>query len=234
MAAVPLTAARSTGSVRAINRDRRPLAAAIKAWKGGLAACVAGYYKAASGDPDEVVVGRFHESVDNSAGAAGAKSADIQFFRERNLFLVDNDAVAPVVVANRENACSFLDDHTATLFAAGSGSGATVYDVTSEGVWIEFPHPASPDDAGVPRIQRGTTTLVTGTKTVTGVVLTATSRIQLTMKDPGAGALTTFIGLDAPAAGRNTGTGEFVINAIDNAKAVLATAIPTVDYLIVG
>jgi hypothetical protein len=232
MAATPLTKPRP-GSVRAINRDKRPIAA-VKVQKGGLAACVAGFYQPVSGDPDEVAVGRFYQSVDNSAGAAGDKSADIQFFRERNLMLVDNDGAAPVVVADRELPCSFLDDHTATLYSAGSGSGAIVYDVTSEGVWVEFTYPASSDDAGVPRTQKGTTTLVAGTKIVTGVVLTANSNIQLSMRDPGAGALTTFIALDAPVASRNTGTGQFVVNAIDNAKAVLATAVCTVDYLITG
>ncbi len=233
MAATPLTKFRA-GSVRAINRDTRPLAAGIKVWKGGLAACVAGFYQAASGDPAEVVVGRFYENKDNSAGGAGAKLANIQFFRERNLFLVDNDGAAPVVVANREQACSFLDDHTATLFAPGSGSGATVYDVTSEGVWIEFHHPASPDDAGVPRIQSGTSTLITGAKVVTGVVLTATSRIVVTMKDPGAGAITGMADFDVPNASRNVGAGSFLVNAIDDAKAVIATAVCTFDYLIIG
>lgn len=232
MSASPLTKERPS-SFRAINRDKRPIAAA-KVWKGGLAACVAGFYQEASGDPTEVVVGRFFETVDNSAGAAGDKSANVQFFRERRIFLVDNDTGAPVIAANREAACSFLDDHTATLFASGAGTGAIVYDVTTEGVWVELPFPSSPDDAGTPRIQKGTTTLITGTKTVTGVTLTAGSSIQLTMRDPGAGALTTFIALDAPVASRNTSTGQFVINAIDNAKAVLATAVCTVDYTIVG
>lgn len=232
MSAVPLTAPRG-GSIRAINRDKRPLAA-VKVFKGGLAACVAGYFKAASGDPTETVVGRFYETVDNSGGSAGDKSADVQFFRERNLFLVDNDSGAPVVVAGREGPCSFLDDHTATLYAAASGSGAIVYDVTSEGVWIEFPFPTSPDDAGLPRIQSGTTTLVSGTKTITGVTLTSSSRILMSVKDPGAGAITGFGALDAPVASRNTSTGQFVINAIDDSKAVITTAVCTVDYLIVG
>lgn len=233
MAASPMAKARAK-SVRAINTDKRPLTAAIKVWTNSLAACVAGYFQVASGDPAEVVVGYFTEDVDNSAGAAGAKLANIKFTRERNLFLVDNDVDAPCVVGDRETACSFLDDHTATLLTSAKGVGATIYDVTSEGVWVEFPFPSSPDDAGLPRIQKGTTTLVLGTKTVTGVVLTAGSNIQLTMRDPGAGALTTFIGFDAPVASRNTSTGQFVINAIDNAKAVLTTAICTVDYTITG
>ncbi len=104
----------------------------------------------------------------------------------------------------------------------------------TEGVWVELPYPASPDDAGVPRIQRGTTTLIAGTKSVTGNILTSTSRIFLQMKDPGAGAITGFASLDAPAADRNTGTGAFVINAIDDAKATIATAVCTVEYLIIG
>lgn len=233
MAASPLAKARP-GSVRSVNFDLRPLAAAVSVFKGGLAACVAGFYKPASGDPAEVVVGRFYENVDNSAGAAGDKSANVQFFRERNLMLVDNDGDAPVVVANREGPCSFLDDHSATLFATGKGSGATVYDVTSEGVWVEFPYPASPDDAGLPRIQSGTSTLIAGTKTITGVTLTAASRILVTMKDPGAGAITDMAGFRVPAASRNTGTGQFVVDAIDGAKAVINTAVCTFDYLIIG
>ncbi len=86
-------------------------------------------------------------------------------------------------------------------------------------------------------IQSGTATLASGTVTVAGVAITANSRIVLTMKDPGAGALTTFIALDVPAANRTVGVagaGSFVVNAIDNAKAVLTTAVCTFDYLIVG
>lgn len=222
--------------VRVVTFDKRPLAAAVKVFKGGLAACVDGFYKPASGDIGEVIVGRFYADVDNTAGIAGAKSANVQFFRERRLLLLDNDTGAPVVVANRETACSVLDDHTATLFDSSKGEAALVYDVFAEGVWVEFMFPASADDTGgpLPRIQGGTTTLVAGTKTVTGVTLTANSRILLTMKDPGAGAITGFGALDAPAASRNTSTGQFVINAIDDSKAVINTAVPTVDYLIIG
>lgn len=236
MAASPLTKARTSGSLRNVNRDKRPLQAGVKAWKGGLAAVnAAGFYGPATGAASEIVVGRFYRSVDNSAGANGDKLCDVEHFYERWVFLVDNDTVTPVTVAARERLCQILDDHTATL--AAGGSGAVVYDVTSEGVWIDI-SPASGGNAfasgAVPRVQKGTTTLIAGTKTITGVVLTADSAILLTMRDPGAGAITNFAALDAPAASRNAGTGQFVINAIDNAKAVIGTAVCTVDYLIVG
>jgi hypothetical protein len=54
------------------------------------------------------------------------------------------------------------------------------------------------------------------------------------MKDPGAGAITGMAGFDVPVASRNTSTGQFVVNAIDDSKAVIATAVCTFDYLIIG
>lgn len=221
-------------SFRTISFDRRPLAANAVVFKNSIAVCRAGYYQVATGAPDEVVVGRFTESVSNSGGAAGAKSANIDFNRERKVVLYENDTGAPLTVAMREQPCSALDDQTFTTFSTAKGAAAVLYDVTSEGVWIEFMFPASADDAGIPRIQSGRTTLVAGTKTVTGVTLTATSRIFVQTADPGAGAITGFAGYSTPDASRNVGAGSFVINAIDASKAVIATAVPTVDYLIIG
>lgn len=233
MPATPLTKARAA-SIRKLDFDKLPMQAGVKAFRRGLAACKAGYYGPATGDPTEVIVGTFYEDKDNSAGGAGAQKANVEFFRPRRLMLLDNDAAALLTVAQREQPCSVLDDHTATQFSPGAGSSAIVYDVTSEGVWVEFVFPSSPDDAGVPPIQRGTSTLVAGTKTITGVKLTANSQIFVTMKDPGAGVLTSFAGFAVPAASRNVGTGQFVINAIDDTKATLATAVCTFDYVIIG
>ena len=83
-------------------------------------------------------------------------------------------------------------------------------------------------------LQAGTGTLAAGTATISGVVLTASSRIVITMKDPGAGAITGMAGFDAPVASRDTSAGSFVVNAIDDAKATIATAVCTFDYVIVG
>lgn len=228
MPASPLTKAASRPA-KTVKEERRPLAANVKCWKGGRVAYKNGFVVVSSGASDEVATNAiFKESVDNTGGADGAKLANIEHAHERLIRLYDNDSGAPCVVAGRETPCSILDDHTVTLFTGVPGG--IIYDVTSEGVWVE--ELASSGAQPASRVQSGTTTLVAGTKTVTGVVLGTNSRIILTMKDPGAGALTTFIALDAPAGSRTTS--QFVINAIDNAKAVLATAVCTVDWLIVG
>lgn len=226
------------GSVREVTRERRPLAAGVKVFKGGLAIGITsgtsrGFYRQGVSSAIGLVVGRFTETVDNTAGADGDLSAEIHYLRERHLMLVLNDAGTAVAAADRESRCFVLDDQTVTEAENGAIAG-TVYDVTTEGVWIELGGGGGAAPSDVPEIQSGTTTLIAGTKTVTGVKLTANSRIQLTMKDPGAGAITGMGALDAPVASRNTSTGQFVINAIDDSKAVIVTAVSTVDWLIVG
>lgn len=225
---------------RRVTYDMRPLAASAKVYKGGLAMVLtsgahAGYYEEANtSDAPGVIVGKWAEDADNTGGADGALSANVEFFRERVLEGLDNDTGTAVTNAMKEQACYLLDDHTATA-ATNTQPLGVVYEVSADGktVWFEG-RQAPPEGQQFPSIQSGTTTLITGTKTVTGVTLTATSRILLTMKDPGAGAITGLGALDAPAGSRNTGTGQFVINAIDDSKAVIGTAVCTVDWLIVG
>lgn len=228
-----LSKERVNGAIRFVRRDVRPLAANVKVLQGALAVAVLGgsdrgHYKQGMPGAGLVAVGRFTETVDNTGGAVGAKSAEIEFFRDRTLFLLKNDAGTAVVAADRESACYVLDDQTVTGAGNGNSRGGTVYDVTTEGVWVEIDAERSPD------IQTGTSTLVAGTVTISGVKLTSGSRILLTMKDPGAGAITGFADLDAPAANRNVGAGSFVVNAIDAAKATIATAVCTFDWMIVS
>lgn len=220
-------------SIKVVNREKRPLAANAKVFKNGLACALIGganrgFCKQAATLDVGIIVGRFAEAVDNTGGANGDKSADVIFSRERTMQLFVNDTGTALVAADRESLCQTLDDQTVTGAASGPTAGI-VYDVTTEGVWVEVDKADRPQ-----RIQRGTATLAAGTVTITGVILTTTSSIELTMRDPGAGALTTFIALDAPVASRNATTGQFVVNAIDNAKATLATAVCTFDWVIVG
>lgn len=223
------------GSIRTVKRDKRPVAAGAKGYKGGLAEVILsganrGYYKQGDATIVGKNVGRFSADFDNTSGANGDISVEIDFEFERTITLWANDAGTAVVVGDRESACYVLDDQTVTG-AVSLSVGGSVYDVTSEGVWVEA---RSAGAAGTPRIQKGTSTLIAGTKTVTGVSLTSTSVILLTMRDPGAGAITGLGAFDAPVASRNTSTGQFVVNAIDDSKALISSAVCTFDYVIVG
>lgn len=236
MAASPLTKAR-LGARRIIKRDVRPLAAAAKVFRGSLigawlSGAKTGFYDAMQAG-DMVAVGIARGDVDNTAGANGDLSIEIDFITDRWVQLFDNDGTVAVVVGDREALCYGLDDHTVTGTAAGNGAAGVVYDVTSEGVWVQLRAAAPQNQSDPPRIQSGTSTLVAGTKSISAT-LTATSRIFITMKDPGAGAITGFAGFDTPVASRNVGAGTFVVNAIDDSKATIAAAVSTFDWLVIG
>lgn len=126
-------------SERVLNRDKRPVAAGVKCIKGGLAQMSAtGFIKPATSTVGDPVVGYFYETVDNSAGGAGAKLVDVHYFRERVVRLYANDTGTPVTVAKRERGVSILDDQTVTsAVTPAAGDGMRCYDVTSEGVWVE-------------------------------------------------------------------------------------------------
>lgn len=224
---------------RRVTYDLRPLAAAAKVFRGGLAMVItsganAGFYTEGNTTDVGTVVGKWEEDVDNTSGGNGALKANIQFFHERVLEGLDNDTGTPVTNAMKEQACYLLDDHTVTGAANATPAGV-VYEVSADGkvVWVEGGH-SPPEVQQAPPIQTGTTTLVAGTKTITGVTLTANSRILMFMKDPGAGAITGLGSFDTPAASRNTSTGQFVVNAIDDSKAVITTAVCALDWMIVG
>lgn len=82
-------------------------------------------------------------------------------------------------------------------------------------------------------IRKGTGTLAAGTLAVSDPGFTASTRLVITMKDPGAGAITGFAGFETPVASRVAGTG-FTVNAIDDAKALIATAVCTFDWVAFG
>ena len=84
-------------------------------------------------------------------------------------------------------------------------------------------------------LKSGTSTLVSGTVTISSATITANSRIVITMKDFGAGAITGLAALAVPVATRSVGApGSFVVNAIDDSKALIATAACTFDWIVIG
>lgn len=131
---------------------------------------------------------------------------------------------APVQL-NFNNPEVVIDDcctHYATQrMSVGTGSTLAACGVTGEA-------------ASQPLVQAGTATLAAGTVVVSGVALTATSRILVTMKDPGTAAITGLGALDVPNATRSVAGGTFVVNAIDDSKNLINTAISTFDWIIVG
>jgi hypothetical protein len=98
----------------------------------------AGYVQESTGAAGEIPLGRFYETVDNTGGgAAGAQLADVDYLRERNVILLNNDTGTACVIADRERPCYLLDGQTATMNTAKT-PGIVCYDVTSEGVWVEI------------------------------------------------------------------------------------------------
>lgn len=92
---------------------------------------------------------------------------------------------------------------------------------------------SSTDKAKLDTVQGGTSTLVAGTVTIATANITANSRILIQMKDPGAGAITGFAGFEVPVASRVVGApGSFTVNAIDDTKAPIATAVCTFDWFV--
>lgn len=235
-------------SVRRINRDYRPLAAGVKSFAGGL--CVAnpgglapGYYGPATGASGEVVVGRFYGKygeVDNTAGGNGALSAEVQFFRERSMYLLNNDTTAPLVAATREQVVASLNDNFATLSDGDANSPMGVfYDFSEDGsgqVWVEFFYPSPANPGGQASLQAGKLTLVAGTKALaTGITITPNSKVFVSLDTPGGGTQGVKYKVpDASLVNGGPGTGEFIVTAVDNAGATVATDTSTINYLIVG
>ncbi len=126
------------GSVRAVTRDQRPMKANVKVWKGALIECRAGFYGPAVAGTTARIVGRAAQTVDNTGGAAGDKNVDVHFLKERDLMLLGNSGTNVVAAANRETLCYAEDDQTVGSLLTGFNAAGIVYDVTTEGVWVEI------------------------------------------------------------------------------------------------
>lgn len=82
-------------------------------------------------------------------------------------------------------------------------------------------------------IQAGTSTLVSGTVTVTAAI-TSSSRIVATIKNanPGTGNLT--VGMAVPSSSRNVGAGTFAVQANVAAGTINVLDTSTIDWIIIG
>lgn len=82
-------------------------------------------------------VGRARELADNTGGAAGAITCDI----EKGIFQFANSAGDPVTVADIGNTCYIVDDQTVSKTNAGGNTQSVagkIFDVDAQGVWVDF------------------------------------------------------------------------------------------------
>lgn len=131
-----LTAARNTPE-RAGNVDAYPVAASTTCYQGGIAVLNAGYSEPGSTATGLVAIGRFEETVDNSAGADGAVSARVKPGR----FRFNNSASADLIAqADVGQDCYIVDDETvAKTDGTGTRSRAgKIAAVDANGVWVDL------------------------------------------------------------------------------------------------
>lgn len=131
-----LSGPRATPEMAAIDRVL-PVAANVKCWQGGLAILVGTSVKPGVVVSGGLALGRFEETVDNTGGAAGAKSVKVR----RGCFKFGNYVSDAVPASQVGRNCYVYDD--ATVAATDGGSGARsvagiVHQVDSDGVWVRF------------------------------------------------------------------------------------------------
>ena len=113
-----------------------PMAANVKVFAGGIAVIDAGYVKPGVTGLNLIAVGRFEESVDNTGGAAGAKSALVR----GGIFRVDNLAGDLIVQADLGKDCFVTDDQTVSKTNGGSTKSVAgkVWDIDVDGVFVKL------------------------------------------------------------------------------------------------
>lgn len=122
------------------NGDRYsyPVAASTKCYAGGIAVLdSAGNAKPGITGTTLTAVGVFLATVDNSAGAAAAVSANI----EPGVYRFGNSSAGDLIAkANIGSSCYIVDDQTVALTNGSSTRSAAgkIVDVDSAGVWVKI------------------------------------------------------------------------------------------------
>ncbi len=129
-----LTAARNTPE-RAGNVLGYPVKAAVKPFQGGIAVLSGGYAAPGTVATGLIAIGRFEESVDNSAGAAGAVSVQVK----RGTFKFANSAAGDLIAQADVGAdCYIADDQTVAKTSATNtrSIAGKIVAVDADGVWV--------------------------------------------------------------------------------------------------
>lgn len=220
--------------------DLKGVVANTKGFKNGAAMMVtvgpnAGYVEPANTTDQGVVIGMFAEDYDNTGGANGAMSVNVEYPRERQLQGFDNDTTNPVNATMREGACFFLDDHTVTA-AENSLFGGTVYDVSADGktVWVEVgipnvdPNPAAPAGLGAAFSSFAARAVITSIAAYTAAagVLTANANGAIGAQDGVTLAVGDVVLLPTDKATTAKDAGPYVVQAVGSAGAKFKLARP--------
>lgn len=220
--------------------DLQPVAANAKGFKNGLAMMItagpnAGFVEAANLTDTGVVIGMFSEDFDNTGGANGAITVNVEYPRERVLQGLDNDTTAPITAAMKELPCFALDDHTVSA-AESPVTAGVVYGVSADGktVWVEALFAAAsgsnPDapPAVAPVLAYGARAVITTLAAYAAVagVLTASANGAIGAQDGIALAVGDVVLLPTDKATTATDAGPYVVQAVGAAGAKYKLARP--------
>ena len=131
-----LTAARNTPE-RAGYVIGYPVKASVRPIQGGIAVLNAGYAAPGTTALNLVAIGRFEETVDNTAGSNGDVSVQVK----RGTFKFGNSSAGDLIAQADVGAdCYIVDDQTVAK-TNGSNTRSVagkVFDVDADGVWVDF------------------------------------------------------------------------------------------------
>ena len=123
-------------------RHRFPLSGGELAEKGGMA-CIdtsSGEVVAGQASTTLIFIGRFAETVDNSAGGS-AVPCDVNLMRELVITRFVNDSGTAVASSDVGADCYILDDRTVTMATSGNSKCGRVWEVDPlKGVAVELRH----------------------------------------------------------------------------------------------
>lgn len=114
-----------------------PVKASVKPIQGGIAVLNAGYAAPGATAVGLIAIGRFEETVDNSAGADGALSVRVR----RGTFKFANSAAGDLIAqADAGNDCYIVDDQTVAKTSATNTRSVAgkVIAVDADGVWVKI------------------------------------------------------------------------------------------------
>lgn len=135
-----LSAPRSTprmGDSACIDLVNIPMKASTKIYQGAIVVSDAGYAAPARTATGLIAWGRAEDTVDNTAGSAGALTINVR----RGTFKFDNSASGDLIAQVNIGASVFLvDDHTVALTSnsAARSTAGVVMQVDSDGVWVQL------------------------------------------------------------------------------------------------